>query len=480
MTEPAPRPRAPALTVRLVAGYSLAALVTLTVAAWFLYRGLKQSFLTEDAELLSGHVARLRKDVLKRPLDLHEAEELITASVDPSQMEKYYGTLLDPSGRVLLRSPAADTFNPPPEAFPAPAAAGEKLAAVKQWRSPAGILCFLGAAEISRGRGQTPLLYRVVLPAGHVEEWMNRFARKLVFAVGLGTLASSLLAWFITRRGLTPLRDITAAAQRVTVRGLDERIGEKAWPQELASLAAEFDRMLGRLRGSFERLSQFTADAAHEFRTPLNNLLGGTSLALSRPRSDDEYRALLETNLEEYQRLSQMVDSLLFLARADNAQTVVKSRPLDAVAALNEVADFFSALAEEAGISLTCEGNGTVTADPGLLRMALTNLVSNALRHSPPGGAVRMRAEEQNGVGLTISVADEGPGIAPEHLPRVFERFYRVDESRATGGGMGGNSGLGLALVKTIMELHGGSVTVESTPGRGATFRLVFPAAPEA
>jgi two-component system, OmpR family, heavy metal sensor histidine kinase CusS len=233
--------------------------------------------------------------------------------------------------------------------------------------------------------------------------------------------------------------------------------------------------MLGRLRGSFERLSQFTADAAHEFRTPLNNLLGGTSLALSRPRSADDYRALLETNIEEYQRLSDMVERLLFLARADNAQTVVRRQPVEAVAALREVADFFSALAEERDIALTCEGGGKVTADPELLRMALTNLVSNALRHSPPGGSVRLTADDHDRGNLIIAVKDEGAGIAPEHLPRVFERFYRVDESRSTGGGLTGSSGLGLALVKTIMELHGGSVSVESTPGRGSVFRLLFP-----
>ncbi len=479
MSDPPPPRRALALTWRLVAGYTLATLLTLTVAAVFLHRGLRRSFEIEDGELLSDSISAVRREVLKHPADLHETEELIRQSAGDRQIEKYYGRLFD-GDRVVAESPGAAEVMPPPQEFPAPVAADQSFAAVTAATSPNGNPAYLGAALVARGPGAAPLLYQVALDTRHVEEWLLGYRHTLTWMVSAASLVTALLGWIITRRGLRPLQEITAAAQRITATGLDEHISGKAWPHELASLAVEFDDMLGRLRGSFERLSQFTADAAHEFRTPLNNLMGSTSLALTRPRSEEEYRALLETHLEEYHRLTHMMESLLFLARADHAQTMLKPQPLAAGHALHEVVEFFSALAEDRGIALECQGDGVLTADAALLRMALSNLVSNALRHSPGGTKVTLSAEPQNGDGLLISVRDEGEGIAAGHLPRLFDRFYRAEASRTNGGESSGGSGLGLALVKTIMQLHGGTATVESTAGSGSVFRLHFPSPPAA
>ncbi len=469
--ESAPR-RSLALTLRLVAGYTLVALATLSVGGWFLHRGLLQSFHAEDADMLSGHIARLRADVRKRPADLHEAEEHISASADQTQVEKIYGTLLDSSGRVLLRSRGAEALAPPPEAYPAAVSPNEKLSGVNEWRSPGGALCFIAVAEVERHKGQPPLIYQVVMEATHVEAWMMNFRRQLMVVVGVGTLASSLLAWFITRRGLTPLRDITASVQRVTASGLEEQLGARAWPAELSTLAAEFDKMLARLRDSFERLSQFTADAAHEFRTPMNNLMGATSLTLSRDRTPDDYRRTLEANFEEYERLSRMVESLLFLARAEHAGSGLHKQFLDAVGAARSVIDFFSALAEEKDVTLTVSGVTALHADETLFRQALTNLVSNAIRHTPPGGHVSITLSTAADGGAIVAVQDTGSGISPGHLPYVFERFYRADASRT---GSTSGAGLGLSLVQTLMTLHGGTVTAESESGQGSVFTLRFP-----
>ncbi len=468
---PPPR-RSLALTVRLVGGYTLAALITLSVAGWFLHRGLLESFHKEDADMLSGHIARLRADVLKRPVDLHEAEEHISASADKTQVEKIYGALLDPSGRMLLRSHGAEVVMPPAEAFPAPVSQNGQVSTVTEWRSPAGPLYFIAAAEVERHAGQPPLIYRVVMEASHVEAWMKNFRHQLIVVVGLGTLASSLLAWFITRSGLRPLREITESVQRVTASGLAEHLGARSWPSELSTLASEYDKMLLRLRDSFQRLSQFTADAAHEFRTPMNNLMGATSLALSRDRTPDDYRRTLEANFEEYERLTRMVESLLFLARAEHTGGGLHKQFLDAVALAQSVAEFFSALAEEKNVSLTVQGTTPLNADETLARQALTNLVSNAIRHTPAGGRVSIRLSSAADGGAILSVEDTGSGIPPEHLPHVFERFYRADASR-TGDTSG--AGLGLALVQSLMVLHGGKVTVESEPEHGTVFTLQFP-----
>lgn len=469
--------RAVSLTWRLVTGYTAAALLTLSTAAFILYHELKKGFEIDDAELLSDNVSAIRRAVRDDPEKMEEAFKLIDSLAAEWVLEKYYGRLLDTQGHLLKMTPGMDRFSPPPDQFPPPAPPEQSLLKVEYGTSAKGGPAFLVAAKIPRGGGGEMLTYQVALDSSHVAERLKAYRINLMVVVAGASAATALLGWAITRRGLRPLKEITATAQRITATGLDEHVGGNAWPKELALLAVEFDRMLARLRESFERLSQFTADAAHEFRTPLNNLLGGTSLALARPRSADDYRSLLEANVEEYHRMTHMMDSLLFLARADNAQTTAKKEKINVSNAVEEVIDFFSALAEERGIDFKFACSGSIMADPTLLRMALTNLVSNALRHSPQGTTVTLAAEERPG-GMLISVRDEGAGIAAEHLLRVFDRFYRAEESRTNLSETIGGLGLGLALVKTIMNLHGGTAAVESTPGRGTTFLLQFPAPP--
>lgn len=473
MAEARPARRARSLTWRLVTGYTLVSALTLSLAAFFLHRGLRLEFEIEDGELLADRLADIRRDLMLEDKGMEEAYDYIERLAGERKIEKLYARLLNASGKVLAQTPGAAEIMPPPGQFPRASGVKVKDFEVTYARSPNGGPAWI-VAGLAEARGEAaPLVCHLALDTSHVEEELKELGGRMVIVVVVAAAAAAVLGWFIVRRSLRPLADISATAQRVTASGLHDFIGEKPWPRELVSLAHEFDGMLARLRSSFERLSQFTADAAHEFRTPLNNLLGATSLALARPRSAEEYRTLLEANLEEYQRLSHMMERLLFLARADNAQTVLTLQPVEAGAALREVTEFFSALAEDRGVTLHCAGSGIVVADPALLRMALSNLVSNALRHSLPGGTVSLMAESAAGITRFI-VADEGEGIAPEHLPLLFDRFYRAEASRSTDGGQPG-AGLGLSLVKTIMELHRGKVSVESKPGGGTVFRLEFP-----
>lgn len=470
-----PRRRALPLTWRLVRGYTMGVVLTLSVVALFLHRSLRHSFEVEDAQLLSDNVAAVRREILKHPGDLHEAGEIITASAGQRDVEKYYGRLMDATGKVLIETPGIRDLSPPASAFPRPVPVNEPTAAVTLARSPGGVDLFLQAALVDNGPGNEPLHYQIVFDASHVGRWLAGYTRTLGLMIAVATVASAVLGWIITRRGLTPLRDITDTVHRVTAAGLDERLGTKPWPKELSALAAEFDRMLERLRISFDRLSQFTADAAHEFRTPLNNLMGATSLLLTRDRTAAEYREALEANIEEYERLNRMIERLLFLARADHVPSLVNRQQLDAAHEAHEIVDFFSALAEEKGVALHVTGAGSVSADEALLRIVLTNLVSNALRHTPRGGGITIHIAPANVAGTSISVADTGSGIAGEHLHRIFDRFYRADAARGEGSE---GAGLGLALVHSILNLHGGDVTVESTQGAGTTFRLSFPGSP--
>jgi two-component system heavy metal sensor histidine kinase CusS len=227
--------------------------------------------------------------------------------------------------------------------------------------------------------------------------------------------------------------------------------------------------MLGRLEDSFTRLSQFSADLAHELRTPIGNMLGEAQVALTRKRTPDEYRTVIESAAAECERLSGIIDNLLFLARAESAEQQIVRSSFNARAAVEKIISFYQTLAEDRNVEIACNGDAEIFADPVLFNRAIGNLIDNALRFTPDNGRIRIAISAgENGVG--ISVADTGSGIAPEHLPRVFDRFYRADPSRSSAG-----TGLGLALVKSIVDLHGGSAQIDSELGRGTTVALIFP-----
>ena len=229
--------------------------------------------------------------------------------------------------------------------------------------------------------------------------------------------------------------------------------------------------MLDRLEDSFTRLSQFSGDLAHELRTPLGNILGTAEVALTRDRTPAEYREVLETAAAECDRLSHTVENLLFLARADAAREEIERKPFDARVAAEKIVAFYDAAAEEQAVKIECSGEGKINGDSLLFSRALSNLIENALRFTRDGGKIMVAIASRH-ARTEVSVKDDGRGIEPEHLPRVFDRFYRAESSRSSHG-----AGLGLALVKSIVDLHEGSVTIESEFGRGTTVVLKFPSA---
>jgi two-component system heavy metal sensor histidine kinase CusS len=257
----------------------------------------------------------------------------------------------------------------------------------------------------------------------------------------------------------------------VTAHNLTVRLDAAAAPEELRMLAKSFNEVLDRLEYSFNNLSQFADDLAHDLRTPLNNLMIQTEVMLSQPREPDEYQNLLASNFEEVGRLARMVESMLFLARADHDQIALATERLDARAELERIADYFEGPASEAGVAFDIRATGYVQADAHLLRRAVSNLVANAVRYTPRNGVISMEAV-QGAEGTTISVSNPGAGIDEEHLPRLFDRFYRSDKSRSS---TSSSAGLGLAIVKSIMLLHGGSASVTSARQGATRFALRFP-----
>lgn len=297
------------------------------------------------------------------------------------------------------------------------------------------------------------------------------YRHKVLAAVSLGVLLATLFGYVMVRQGLRPVRAIAEQAKSITAQRLDMRLDVTAAPNELQTLVLAFNDMLDRLHRSFQRLSQFSADLAHDLRTPINNLVVQTQVALSQARSIEEYQALLVSNEEEYERLSRMVENMLFLARADDVNFILNKQSLDSRKELQRIADYFEGVAEDAQIRLAVDASGTLDADPILFRRAVNNLVANAIRYTPQGGVIQLATQPTQG-GMTVTVSNPGIGIDSEHVPWLFDRFYRVDDARSDSAS---STGLGLAIVQSIMMLHGGSVAVESVPHTMTTFRLVFP-----
>lgn len=288
----------------------------------------------------------------------------------------------------------------------------------------------------------------------------------------LGTAASALLALFVARRGLAPLAQVASRAGEVTAQRLGARLDLGDAPLEVHGLADSINRMLDRLEESFHTLEQFSADIAHELRTPINNLLLQTQVTLSRPRTEHEYREALHSNLEELERLQRMVSEMLFLARADRGMIELTEEDIDLAAEAANAAEYFEAAAAESGQAIEVTGAGRVQADRSLVRRAITNLLSNAVRYSPRGARIAVRVSSDSSR-ATVSVANPGADIAPPELQRLFVRFARRDESRARSVE---GAGLGLAIVDSIMKLLRGSVEARSEAGT-VTFVLRFPAA---
>jgi signal transduction histidine kinase len=317
--------------------------------------------------------------------------------------------------------------------------------------------------------GECLLVGRSLAP---VERELRGFALWLG-AVGLGALALALAGgWWFSTRALRPMRDIERAAMRAAGGDLGARIPISKPGSELGRLSVALNETFARLEDAFGQQARFTSDAAHELRTPVSLILAQSQLALGRERSPGEYRDTIETSQRAARRMHALIESLLALARLDAGVESLRRRPCDLAELAREHLELILPLAEENRIRLRGDfARAPCEADPERIGQVLVNLLGNAVKFSPPGGEVRLSTRREGGDAL-VSVEDHGPGIAPEHLPHIFERFYRVDASRAraTGG-----AGLGLAICRGIAEAHGGSITVESRPGKGSRFTLRIP-----
>lgn len=464
-SNPAPEPARPwSIARRLTVWYATAAFALVLTATGYLYFALARNLDREDDQFLADKARAVRRVLDDRPGDAKAVEEVVRA---------------EGGGRFLLRvSPSGREG----DAVETPG-----MSQVLPWGTfpsvePGHEVSIEHEAEggesfrLRSDRTGGIVLVHVAMNTSHDDEILGEYRRHLAYVLGLSLVAAAAGGYWIARRGVRPIADVIATARRIRPAHLDERIATDGQPAEIRELAGTFNHMLDRLKDAFARLGRFSADIAHELRTPVNNLRGEAEVALGRPRTPEEYREVLGSCLEECGRLTRLIDSLLFLARAEDPKTELVTTATDVAAELRAVEEFFAPAAAEAGVRLEVDAEPglVVRADRHLLQQAIGNLVANALAHTPAGGVVTLFAA-RDAAGVRFGVRDTGPGVPPEHLPYLFDRFYRADPARAADRGRVG-LGLGLAIVKGIAELHRGSVTAVSPPGQGTTVTLTLPA----
>ncbi|WP_137820157.1 heavy metal sensor histidine kinase [Pseudomonas sp. 2FG] len=370
--------------------------------------------------------------------------------------------ILDSNGKVLFADPAPVNI---PERF-------RSAVGPRDWEWQDQEHMFRGmTAQVAVTGQEQPLTVMLVLDVTHHMSFFVTLQRWFWIGLVISALVSAGLGWVVARSGLRPLRQVTALAASMSAKSLKERIPMAPIPLELQQLVSSFNAMLARLDEAFVRLSNFSADIAHELRTPVSNLMTHTEVVLSRKRNIEDYEENLYSNLDDLKRMSRMIDDMLFLAKADNGLIIPERKRIALEEVVDKLLEYYYLLADERGIELELSGSGSVQGDVLMLHRAISNLLSNALRYTPQGKAISVQIR-QNNLCTVLTVENPGATIPPEHLERLFDRFYRVDPARREGSPS--NAGLGLAITRSIVEAHQGRIWCTSTNGRTA-FHLEFP-----
>ena len=426
------------LLTRLGLFFALVALVTFSCVGSYLYRCLSAELALRDDQDLIGKISLMRHIIEESPsADAIEKDPRLFLEAIASH-DRMMVVVKKMDGKVLLHSnPELGDLS---AAQVVPLQRSPDRYAIHSITTSSNVVTRSVAAQerITRTGEQIEII--VARTTSDRMLLLKNYQAEVWTAAILGTLFSTVFGYLLVRQGLRPVRTLASQAHSITAHRLETRLDVQTAPQELQEMVAAFNAMLDRLHDSFQRLSQFSADLAHDLRTPLNNLMVQTQVALSQPRSADDYQNLLSSNTEEYERLARMVESMLFLARAEHAHGSLKKGPLNAQQELQRIADYFEGVSEDASA----------------------------------GDTIYLRAQLQDNM-TVISVSNPGEKIDEQHLSRLFDRFYRGDAARSNAGS---SSGLGLAIVRSIMHLHSGRADVKSTSYRNralTVFSLYFP-----
>ncbi len=459
------------LAVRLAFWYALSAFLLLSIGTGLLYWGLVRRFEQQNDQYLkekASGLARLLEEPSQRMDTVRwEVEE---ESIGPSSV-RILSRIQAANGKVLFETSTMGRDLPLKDPLP-DVKVGDpvdiKTSGGKHFRV---VVSTFSGSKTNTYRQRFQVMVAVDL--GYEERLLQSYLDQLWIVLAVGLVAAAAIGYRLAKRGIAPVQTMADTVKHIGSSTLGERVALSGMPSELVELGETFNAMLQRLDEAFQRLARFSSDLAHELRTPIGNIRGELEVALTQTRTPEEYSEVAQSSLEECEKLSRLIDRLLFLARSEHPETQIRKDTVDVSEELRRVLEFYEPAASEKAVQLELEIKGLLKAklDRTLFQIAVGNLVDNAVRHTLPGGEVIVAARNGSG-GLIVTVSDNGIGIAPEHLPHVFDRFYRVNPARTHDGG---GAGLGLAILQTVARLHQGTVSIESKLGKGTSVTVNLP-----
>jgi two-component system heavy metal sensor histidine kinase CusS len=447
------------LTRRLTLMFAASACAVLLVLGWVVAKSVEQHFEDLDMMELSG-----KMELIQQGLQTVNSTDALTSFTHQlaRSLVGHHGLqvmMLDTDSAVLFATAHAN-FPVDQVLSLASQSAGRPALWQQGDQSYRVIARRLPTATRDASGEAIDLVVLTATDIGHHQSYMRDFLRTLwLFVAGAGA-GVALLGWAVVRSGLAPLHAMRAQAQGVTAQQLSQRLPLHNMPVELAELAQTLNDMLARLEVAFARLSDFSSDIAHELRTPVSNLMTQTQVVLAQPRDAAQYKTILESNAEELEHMARMIADMLLLARSDNGLALPNRETVNLADETRALFDYYDALAADKGLQLSLVGQALVPADRLMLRRAVGNLLSNAIRHAQGGSAIVVTLIQQTDV-VSLSVENHGDTIAPDYLERVFDRFFRADAARQRSEG----TGLGLAITKSIVTAHAGQIQVQSAAG---------------
>tara|TARA_R110002049_G_scaffold192075_2_gene361013 strand:+ start:4617 stop:6032 length:1416 start_codon:yes stop_codon:yes gene_type:complete len=462
--------RPASLATRVTTFVGMAIVLSLLSLTWVMQQSIAKHFAEQDADELRV-VAKAVTEALVESSKINrhgEFEFIIKGAV--SGHHGVYFQINNAEGKTLYSTPGPD--------FSSLTKNGQDVKQINasnlyQWSE--GSLTYRGASlriTTTTAPGQTiEFQIGVATKIDSHLHFIDSFNHRLwIIMLGVGVL-TIFAAWLAVHQGHAPLRRVSSSIQTISTDRLDVRLPASEVPSDLIELVIAFNDMIDRIDVMVQKLASFSSDIAHELRTPLTNMITQTQVILGNIRQPEEYREILYSNLEEQERLAKTITDMLWLAKTDNHLIQPSFVALDMPQEIEKLFDYLEAWSEESRVTLHLIGTcSPVKGDQSMLRRALSNLLMNAIQHSPSDGEVIVRLNETDG-GLSIQVENEGDSISAEHLPHLFDRFYRVDPARQR---VTDGAGLGLAIVKTIVDVHNGKVSVQSH-GKQIVFEIILP-----